>query len=111
MPAADPAALLTRLRQESPLAPRGLFRWLHFHYGFRYPGEDRVALKILRDQGVAELVDGFAACRDHDPEATFTAAERHAWGLGYLGGPALGTGLWPQLTAPARGKFLAGASE
>jgi hypothetical protein len=111
MPHADPAALLVRLGVEPPLEPRGLFRWLHFHYGFRYPGEDRVALKILRDQGVAELAEGFAVCRDQDPEATFAAAERHAWGLGYLGGPALGAELWPQLTAPARGKFLAGASE
>ena len=111
MAALDPAHLLARVQTEAPAEPRGLFRWLHFHYGFRYPGEDRLALKILRDQGVADLTESFSACQDHDPDAAVAAAERHAWGLGYLGGTVLGGTLWPHLSPLARGKFLAGVSE
>ncbi len=98
---------LTRLESAPVETARGWFRWLH--HGWLARNEWRVVAAHAEDwQDVALVI-----CRRPDllDERLLSLIERHAWAVGRHSLRGLAQAAWPQLSAEARGRLLAGASE
>jgi hypothetical protein len=109
MPRSTP--LLAHLEKEPAMEPRGTFRWLHYHYLFRYPLVSKYVEIKLREQGLSDFAFGCDESIQTEPSQTLRIVERHAWSLGTLRQSAVAEKVWSQLSLQGRGMFLAGYSE
>lgn len=105
---------LTQLAVTEPVEPRGIFRWLHNHYLWRYgrmhteflfTGHDSCIWQQLADRPVPVYK------RSDDDDLLLDVVNCHAWSFGLMGLKETTLALWDKLEPDSRAAFLAASSE
>jgi len=104
-------SLITDLQSTAPLEPSGWFRWLYFHFIYRYPEFNRPPKPTVRSAKFEDFSDGFDELWRDSSEQSLVVCQRQAWELGTLQKTMVAEKCWHHLLPEQRGQFLAGISE